>query len=488
MPLLDRMRRTIERHALVAPGGRVLVALSGGPDSVALLHLLLELQSAGDLTVAGVAHFNHRLRGDAADDDERFCCERATALGLSFEAGSANVREAARTAGRSIEDAARVLRYEFLENAADRLGADAIAVGHSLDDQAETFLLRLLRGAGPRGLASIYPRAGRVIRPLIEISRADLRRYAEDRQLQWRDDETNQDLSIPRNRIRHELIPYLAREFSPGVVQVLGREAAIAREDEEHLEREAIDFANSIVLRNTGGTIEIAAAALSTLPPALKARVARYALSAGPRAESRRRRPRRGPRGSDHKFVGFDQVQRLLEIAKGRRDRDSISFPDRQIERRGDRVVIGPGLRRESVEPNSFRVPLSIPGEVRLDREGWAVSAEHAESPGEAAAPGSGRSAVVAVAAMPLVFPLAVRSRRPGDRFRPLGQDGRKKLQDFLVDRKIPRESRDSLPLVVDGNDRIVWVVGQAVAEDFRVTEPARGVILLKARRLGGLG
>jgi tRNA(Ile)-lysidine synthase len=123
-----------------------------------------------------------------------------------------------------------------------------------------------------------------------------------------------------------------------------------------------------------------------------------------------------------------------------------------------------------------------------LQREGWAVSAERAESAGEAAAAGSGRAAVVAVAAMPLAFPLAVRSRRPGDRFRPLGQSGRKKLQDFLVDRKIPRDSRDSLPLVVDGNDRIVWVVGQAVAEDFRVTEPARGVILLKARRLGGLG
>jgi tRNA(Ile)-lysidine synthase len=145
-------------------------------------------------------------------------------------------------------------------------------------------------------------------------------------------------------------------------------------------------------------------------------------------------------------------------------------------------------LSRELPEPNSFRVPLSIPGEVRLQREGWAVSAERAESAGEAAAAGSGRAAVVAVAAMPLAFPLAVRSRRPGDRFRPLGQSGRKKLQDFLVDRKIPRDSRDSLPLVVDGNDRIVWVVGQAVAEDFRVTEPARGVILLKARRLGGLG
>jgi tRNA(Ile)-lysidine synthase len=473
MPLLDRMRRTIQRHVLVARGGRVLVALSGGPDSVALLHLLLELQAYGDLSVVGVAHFNHQLRGDAADADEQFCRELAASLALPIEAGSADVRDVARNTGRSIEDAARTLRYRFLEEAADRLIAGAIAVGHSRDDQAETFLLRLIRGAGPRGLASIYPRAGRVVRPLIDISRAELRQYAHDHQLQWREDDTNQDLSIPRNRVRHELIPYLAREFSPAIVEVLAREADIAREDEDRLDREAIDCASSIVLRNTGETIELAAAALCSLHPALQARVARRALSMV----------------SAPGHIGFDQVQRFLELANGRREQDSMSFPGRQVNRRGDRLVIAPSLSREIAEVNSFRVLLSIPGEVRLDREGWSVSAEHAPpSVVAATAPGTGRGADVAVAAAPLTLPLAVRSRKPGDRFRPLGQSGRKKLQDFLVDRKIPREMRDSLPLVVDGSDRIVWVVGQSVAEDFRVTEPSRGVILLKARRLGGLG
>jgi tRNA(Ile)-lysidine synthase len=474
--ILDLLRRTIERHALVAPGGRVLVALSGGPDSVALLHLMLALQEAGDLRVAGVAHFNHQLRGDDADRDESFCRELAASLAVPIEVAAANVREAARATRCSLEDAARTLRYAFLEAAADRLNADVIAVGHSLDDQAETFLLRLIRGAGPRGLGSIYPRAGRVIRPLIEIPRADLRQYAEDHRLRWREDETNRDLSIPRNRVRHELLPYLEREFSRGIVEVLARDAAIAREDEDLLQREAIDLASTIVLRNTGGTIEVAVDALRALHPALQARVARHALAMGVGA------------GPTEPFFGFDQVQRLLDLAKDERERDSVSFPGRQVERRGNRIIIGPALSRELEQPNSFRVPLSIPGEVLLDRQGWAVSAERAETAGPAAAPGSGRSAAVAVAAAPLSLPLAVRSRRPGDRFRPLGQSGRKKLQDFLVDRKIPREIRDSLPLVVDGDDRIVWVVGQSVAEDFRVTEPSRGVILLKARRLGGLG
>ena len=472
MELSQRVARTIRRHSLLTRGGRVLVAVSGGPDSVVLVHLLLERQTAGDLTVAGLAHFNHQLRGADADEDEAFCRAMAATLGLPIDVGRADVATAARTAGRSIEDVARELRYAFFERVADARGAEAIAVGHSLDDQAETFLLRLIRGAGSRGLASILPRAGRVIRPLIDIARADLRAYAADRALPFRTDATNEDLAIPRNRVRHELIPYLEREFSPGISRVLAREAAVAREDEDRLQQEAIDFARSIVLSRTGGKTELDAVGLRSLHPALAARVARHALSA--EAPSR--------------FIGFDHVAALLQLAAGS-EGDAIDLPGQRAVRRGAVIVLGPPppRRRESGEENSFRISLSIPGEVTLDKQGWRVSAERLESLA-AGGPGLARAAEVVVAADPVALPLAIRSRRPGDRFCPLGLGHRKKLQDFLVDRKIPRESRDSLPLVVDDRDRIVWVVGQSVAEDFRVTEPSRGVILLKARRLGGPG
>jgi tRNA(Ile)-lysidine synthase len=470
--LSQRVVRTIRRHALLARGGRALVALSGGPDSVALTHQLLELQAAGELTVAGLAHFNHQLRGPAADEDEAFCRAMAPALGLPIEVGSADVRAAARDARHSVEDVARELRYAFFEQAADRLAADAIAVGHSLDDQAETFLLRLVRGSGARGLAGILPRAGRVIRPLIDISRADLRQYAADRALAFRTDLSNADLSIPRNRVRHELLPYLEREFSPGISRVLAREAAMARDDENRLQQEAIDFARSIVLRTTGGKIEVDASALRSLHSALAARVARHALSML----------------APGRFFGFDHVHRLLQFADAA-EGEAVDLPGQRAVRSGRVIVLGPPAprRRDSGLENSFRFPLSIPGEVTLDNQGWAVSAERVDSLGPAG-PGPARAAEVVVAADPLTLPLAVRSRRRGDRFRPLGLRHRKKLQDFLVDRKIPREIRDSLPLVVDGQDRIVWVVGESVAEDFRVTEPSRGVIFLKARRLGGLG
>lgn len=473
--LADRVRRTVRRHALFSRGARVLVALSGGPDSVALVHLLRELERDGDLALAGAAHLNHQLRGAEADEDERFCRELCASLGLPVEVGRADVRGLARAQGRSVEDAARAARYAFLERAADGLRADVIAVGHSRDDQAETFLLRLVRGAGPRGLAAILPRAGRVARPLLDVTRAELRAYLAERQIAFREDATNADLAIPRNRVRHELIPYLQREFSPGIVDVLAREAAIAREDEARLEAEAIDLAGSVVLESSDGA-RVEVRALTSLHPALAARVARVALT----------------RQAGGRFLGFEHIDGFLEFARNGAAGSALSLPGQQAVHRGDWIELGRavergGRRRDGTE---FSYPLSIPGEVTISSSGWQISAELVE--GASAEAGrergpEGRVERVAVSAVTL--PLSIRNRRPGDRFRPLGmRQGGKKLQDFLVDKKVRRELRDALPLVVDGSDRIVWVVGQAIGEDFRVTAPSQGVILLKARRLGGEG
>src|SRR4051794_33922138 len=202
MSVHSRVLRTIRKHAMLPRGGRVLVALSGGPDSVALLHILRTLERRGALVVAAAAHFNHQLRGIEADKDEVFCRDMAAAVDVPFLAGRGDVAARARADGRSLEGAARQARYEVLNEAALAAGAEAIAVGHSMDDQAETFLLRLIRGAGPAGLAGIRPRAGRVIRPLLEIGRAELRGYAAAHGLACREDSSNADVRIPRNRIR----------------------------------------------------------------------------------------------------------------------------------------------------------------------------------------------------------------------------------------------------------------------------------------------
>jgi tRNA(Ile)-lysidine synthase len=259
------------------------------------------------------------------------------------------------------------------------------------------------------------------------------------------------------------------------MTDVLAREAALARQDDDRLNAEAIDLASTIVLTTKTGNIEIDADGLSSLGPALASRVAHHALS----------------QAAGGRFVGTDQVLRILRLA-GEPQGAVADLPGQRATRHGRLIVLGPPaprIRGGKTDPsNSFRFPLSIPGEVTLDKQEWAVSAHRLESFDRPGGFGPARGVEVVIAADPKSLPLAVRFRQRGDRFRPLGMDRGKKLQDFLVDRKIPREIRDSVPLVVDRDDRIVWVVGESVSEDFRVTEPARGVIFLKARRLGGPG
>jgi tRNA(Ile)-lysidine synthase len=463
MSLPSRALRTLRKRCGVGVGDRLLVAVSGGADSVALLDILRVLEARGDVRLAAVVHFNHQLRGEEADADECFCAELAARASLPFEAGRADVRGVARREHRSLEDTARRARYAFFEDVAERLEASAIAVGHTRDDQAETVLLRLLRGAGPRGLSGIRARSGRVVRPLLDISRAELRAYAEDRRLEWREDATNTDTAIPRNRVRHELLPVLAR-FSPAIVDILAREARIAAEDEDFLERAAIELATSVVLTDRQGVV-VDAAALRGLPPAMASRVAREALR----------------RAAGDTFVGAEHIDALLDLANA--DSGAVSLPGVVATRTGERIRLGaPAATPFS---NSFRFPLSIPGEVHSPAGNWTVSA----SWGHEERPATSSAAAVPIEAGRLRLPLAVRSRQPGDRFQPPGMHGQsKKLQDFLVDRKVARTERDALPLVVDADDRIVWVAGLAVAEDFRVTGPSTGVILLKLRELGGVG
>jgi tRNA(Ile)-lysidine synthase len=469
-PLATRTVDTIRRHALLRDGRRVLVALSGGADSVALLFLLRELEADGELTIAAVAHLNHQLRGADADEDERFCAALAARLSLRFISERVDVAARAKTERRSIEDAARRARYAFFDRAADASQADVVAVGHTKDDQAETFLLRLIRGAGGRGLAAIHPRAGRVIRPLIDLEREALRDYLAARDQEFREDTSNADVSIPRNRVRHEVLPLLRTRFSPAITDVLAREAALARQDEEFLREHAIKLADQIVLSDEA--IRIDAAGLAAAPRALSSRVVVAALQTFAGA----------------KPITFDHVDGVLALCDGQ----AISLPGQTAVRTGDRIVLRPGRGGgrswNAGSGNAFAVSLSIPGEVELGPQGVAVRAEHLVDPSARQKRWAGRGREVGVAADRLQLPLAVRSRRAGDRFRPLGAPGVRKLQDFFVDRKVPWTERDTVPLVVDGRDRIVWVVGQSVAEEFRVTDPAQGVILLQVRHLGGPG
>jgi tRNA(Ile)-lysidine synthase len=476
--LLQRVRQFVRQNALFQADTRVVAALSGGSDSVALAILLHELDASGDVRFVGAAHLNHQLRREA-ERDELFSASVARSLSVPFVAEREDVMARARRGKTSIEDAARAARYDFFERARAELGADAVALGHTRDDQAETFLLRLLRGAGPRGFASIHPRHGSIVRPLLDCRRTELRDFLAGRRMSFVEDESNVDVSIPRNRVRAELLPLLSDRFNPAIVDILAHEAVLDRELWDWLESAAAEYEEGErpgLARQAGkGSapfVELNVERLRSARPALRRLVLWRAMN----------------RASNGRPVGFVHVEaalRLLEAESG-----GIDAPGHRVQRSGPHLVLtgtcaDSNGRGASAKANLFSYPLSIPGEVQVTEAGCVVAAELAESPKDLkTAAASGRGALAQVRWDLCQRPLAVRNRRPGDRFRPVGVGGRKKLQDYFVDRKVAQIRRDRVPIVVDATDRIIWVAGYGIDEAFRVTDPSQSVLLLRLRQV----
>ena len=454
------------------------MALSGGGDSVALAAILVDLAVEADWSVAGLFHLNHRLRGSDADADERFCEALARDLGVPIQVERIDVGARARADRTSIESAGHRVRYEQFARLVADTTADRVATAHTMGDLAETVLLRLVRGAGPAGLAGIRRRAGDVIRPLLDVRRDELRGFLHERGLRYRNDPSNEDMTVLRNRVRHRVLPVLERECSPAVVDALARAAAIAGADADWISA-AVKEAEPRVVRMAGSEVEIHAARIAVESPALARRMVRLALE---RAGGRR--------------VGFHHVAQVLQMARADGSGPArVDLPGVQVDRRGAWLHCAPpSVRRRGSRPerevcpegesNGFEYPLPVPGEAVISELGLRVSA----APAAASNLRDPRSNTVAMRASDLTPPLLVRNWRPGDSFRPLGLGGRaKKLQDFFVDRKIRRADRASIPLVIDPRLGVVWVAGHGLAEDVRINAPDEGVLVLKVRKLGGM-
>ncbi|HHP50431.1 MAG TPA: tRNA lysidine(34) synthetase TilS [Moorella mulderi] len=450
--MLETVRATISRYKLILPGEKIVVGVSGGPDSLALLHSLYILREELDCALH-VAHLNHGLRPDA-QEDALFVKDLAEGWGLPFTIEERDVMAYKKEKKMTVEEAAREVRYIFLREVLERVGGQKIAVGHQADDQAETVLLNLLRGSGLTGLKAMLPRRDNIIRPLLFVSRQEIEDYCRQAGLTPRWDFTNVDTVYRRNKIRWALLPYLAREFNPRIVQVLSRTAVILQEEEKLLSSLAERaLAECLEQKGKGGVILDREKFLSQ-PSALQRRVLRLvALTLG-------------------SSVGFEAVERARELAeKG----GGATWP-------GNIGLVFQGKHMRFFLPPSppeelrYLYTLKVPGVTPVPEAGICLEAEIVSPPFAFGSPDEAW-----LDWDKLEPPLLIRNWQPGDYFHPLGLGGKKKLQDFFVDAKVPPPQRHRIPLLVSG-DKIAWVVGYRLSEDFKITSSTRKALRIKIK------
>ena len=441
-------------------GDTVLVAVSGGADSVALLDVLSALARPLDLKLHAL-HVHHGLRAEAepeADFVRAFCRELAVPFHLERVAVRRVSVPGADPPWQGLEAEARRARYGAFRACAAAVGASAVATGHTADDQAETVLMRLLQGAGPRGLGGIAPVRRPYVRPLLERRRAEVEAHLRARGLSWVEDASNRDPAFLRNRIRHDLVPFLVERWDPALAASLGRAATVARGVVADLEQRA-GAALDRLARPEGGALVLSLDALRRLPEELAAEVLRQGLI---RLDPRRATLRAPGERALRRVLGNEALRRPLRLGRVR------------IERSGRWLRVGGGPR-PGVAPRAWQVP----GRLVLEEVGLSLEARCLTA-GADYRPPRERS-TVAFDADRIPSRLTVRGRRPGDRFEPFGGPGVRRLKSFLIDAEVPRWDRARIPLL-EADGEIVWVAGLRRGAAAPVTSGTRRILEVTLR------
>lgn len=449
--MLNKVARYLQEHNMLCDHNFIIVGVSGGPDSMALLHILYKLRGEFGFQLA-VAHLNHSLRQEA-DDEQELVARTCTGWGIPFYAQTVDIREQAARQKKTLEEAGRDSRYQYFNQLALQLGADRIATAHHQDDQAESVLLHLLRGSGIRGLRGIMPVNGSLIRPLLGISRQEIEQYIIEHNIPSCLDLSNKNTEFLRNRIRWQLIPLL-EEYNPRIKETLAGLADIAREENDVLEKEVQAWWPEVIRQQDEG-LYLDSQMISSLHPAYQKRLIMTALG----------------QVSGHTDWSRGDVMRVWELMQQPGSSTTIDLKQNLKARKVyNQLMLAHNFPR--IEPYCYELP--IPGELTIPETGETYCTTVVQK--DNLQPGTEETCIDYDHIQSLLW---MRSRLPGDQYRPVGLKGTCKLKRLFIDLKIPQAERNAIPILISDNE-ILAVIGYRVAESVAVTNSTKNILVIK--------
>lgn len=457
--LIEDARKTIYKNRMITTGDKIVVGVSGGPDSLCLLHVLKKLSRELGCNLYA-AHLNHKFRGEAADADAAFVGEICMEWGIPAFIEVFDVPAYIEETGLSPEEAGREIRYRLFDRVCEKVGGNKIAVAHNLNDHVETILMRFMRGSGIDGLKGIEAVRGNIIRPLLEIDRFRIEEYCDENGLEPRIDKTNLESVYHRNRIRLELIPYIEKNFNPNIKMALSRFSELVKDENDFLEIEAGEKLRDIA-EFYEDRVVIDVSMFSVLHTALQRRIVRQCIE----------------RLSDTlKGFDFKHFEGVLEL-RSKTTGAAIMLPHKlKAFISYDKLVLAKDIDIVKTDKKCYyKLKYEYDNSIDIAKGSITISRKNAEKIGEL----RGHKDVIYIDPESIKEGLVLRCRKPGDMFAPIGMKGTKKLKEYLIDEKVPRDKRDELLFIADGSE-IVWIVGGRLSEKYKITEKTSDAVVIK--------
>lgn len=462
MGLLTKVKHTISKYQLLEAGDKVLVGVSGGPDSIALLHILKQVASEYNLQLH-IAHLDHCLRGADSTADAEFVKKVAAELKIEVTTASRKVKKYQQQHNLSLEDAARQVRYNFFFNLLEELNFDKLALGHHANDQAETILMKFLRGAGLKGLGGINPKNMPIIRPLIELKKEEIKQYCIDHNLEWRLDSTNQEKICLRNQVRLDLLPQLKEEYNQNLVSNLHQMGQILRDEDDFLRTEAQQLLSEIIINSSNHKLVIAKDEFLDLHVALQRRIIR---------EIYKRLT------SSYENLYFSNIQEIMQLIKSETTGVQKGLPGEVLVKLSYQQIIFM-LPAAEKEVGFFSYQLKAGEKLAISELDIIVNTQILANDypwqKELAVKNKGFFDLAKIGPK-----FKIRQRQAGDSFQPLGMSGTKKVKDFFIDQKVARSKRNKTPLFVTNTGDIFWVGQLRINDKYKITNQTERILMIE--------